>query len=146
MKIKIINDMINPEGLRPQTAGAGAIDLVAAIRNPVRVACCSQVAIGSGIAVSIPDGYVGLLAPRSSTGTKKIRLANTLGIIDSDFTGEIMMIVRNNHIENDAVVIKPLERLAQLLVVPHYDYHQIEIVEELKETVRGGGSFGSTGV
>lgn len=100
-----------------------------------------EIMVGTGIAVEIPENHVGLVFVRSSIGTKKgITLANGTGVIDSDYRGEIKLALRFNKPNQS---IDAYERVAQMVVVP---YAKIEptLVEELNETVRGEGGFGST--
>lgn len=99
--------------------------------------------IDTGVAVSIPTGWCGLVLPRSSTGKLHCKLANTVGLIDSDYNGNILLLVHNYG--DDLVTIENFQRLCQLVVVPHYPTHNFEIVSDLEETERGEGGFGSTG-
>ena len=96
-----------------------------------------------GFAVAIPQGYVGILAPRSSTGTKDgLCLTNTIGVIDSDYRGEMMAML---HVLG-GYPIKTFakdDRLIQMMVVPIYT-GEMNVVDELPDTERGSGGFGST--
>jgi len=96
--------------------------------------------IGTGIRAAIPTGYVGLVVPRSSLGLKGFRLKNTLGIIDSDYRGEIKLAYEG---------FRPLpgERVAQMVLVPHYvgAIERMASINDLDTTQRGEGGFGSTG-
>lgn len=98
--------------------------------------------IGTGLKVSIPAGMVGLIVPRSSTGHKHgFRIGNTIGIIDSDYRGEIMMSVG----AGDYAKMKRGYCCAQLIVMPYASFHYAAVVEEFSDTtVRGDGGFGST--
>ena len=102
------------------------------------------VMIPTGIACDFPEGYFGLVLPRSSVGAKRrLTLANTAGVIDHSYNGEIMMVF-----ENDSDVyqtIEPGERLAQMILLPYVTYDIVE-TDTLTETERGEGGFGSTGV
>ena len=104
----------------------------------------------SGIAVEIPRGYVGLLFPRSSIVKIEQRMSNAVGVIDSDYRGEITGVfdIRSTYSEDGfprtPTVYRPGERFAQLVIVPIPDVEYIE-VEELSETERGAGGYGSTG-
>lgn len=104
-----------------------------------------SIEFGTGVKVSIPDGWVGLIAPRSGLGFKyEIRLANTLGVIDSDYTGEIKVKMRNCG-EEDAF-LEDFERVCQMVIVPHYKvYDNIEYVDSLEDTERGETGFGKSG-
>lgn len=97
----------------------------------------------TGLAVEIPEGYVGLLFQRSSVYKKSITMTNAVGVIDSGYRGEIMGKFRST---TDVVpaIFKPGERFAQLVIVPYLDV-QIEEVVELKESDRNENGFGSTG-
>jgi len=103
----------------------------------------SLVAISTGIACEFPEGYFGMVVPRSSVGTKRgLVLANTVGIIDNSYRGNIMMIFRNA--SDDTQEIHHGERLAQMILLPYVKY-AIEDTDTLSETERGDGGFGSTG-
>lgn len=106
---------------------------------------CGQLTIvyHTGLAMEIPEGYVGLLFPRSSIANKSLALTNSVGVIDSGYRGEVMAKMRST---TDVVpaIYKPGERFAQLLIVPIPEYTITEIAE-LSETDRGEGGYGSTG-
>lgn len=97
----------------------------------------------SGIAVQIPDGYVGLLFPRSSISKKSITATNSVGVIDAGYRGEVMFKMRST---TDVVpaIYKPGERFAQLVIVPIAQY-EIEEASELDPSDRGENGYGSTG-
>lgn len=98
----------------------------------------------TGVSVAIPPGWVGLVVPRSSVGSKmKIRVSNTVGVIDSDYRGEIKLSLHN--FGTEAQLLYNFDRLCQMVIVPYLppDFH--EIVDELGSTERGEGGFGSTG-
>lgn len=122
---------------------AAGIDLYACIDKPVTILPNATVMIPSGIACEFPEGYFGLMLPRSSVGVKrKLTLANTAGVIDESFRGEIMMAFKNN---GDVYqTIEPGERLAQLILLPYFTYDIVE-TDSLSTTERGEGGFGSTG-
>ena len=99
--------------------------------------------VHTGIAVEIPNGYVGLVFARSGLATKRgLAPANKVGVIDSDYRGEIMVSLFNQSPENRAV--EPGERIAQLAIVP-YLRAEFEESDDLSDTERGAGGFGSTG-
>ena len=101
------------------------------------------VMIHTGLSLEIPEGYVGLIFARSGLATKRgLAPANKVGVIDSDYRGEIMVSL-HNHSDNDECVAGG-ERVAQLVIVPFLK-SEFEIAEELSDTVRGAGGFGSTG-
>jgi dUTP pyrophosphatase len=144
MKVKILDSRITPDMLKPATEYSAGIDLRACIDTPIGLYPNDQVMVPTGIAVAIPEGFVGLIAPRSGMSTKHgIILANTVGVIDSDYRGEVKLAVWRRPKEASKFIIEPMERLAQLIVVPFQNI--VEIVEELDATVRGTGGFGSTG-
>lgn len=101
----------------------------------------TQVTYDTGLSIEIPEGYVGLLFPRSSVYKTELNLANSVGVIDSGYRGPIMFKFR--YIE-DGLVYEVGDRIGQILILP---YPQIEFneVEELSSTSRDGGGFGSTG-
>ena len=99
--------------------------------------------IDTGVAVEIPEGWVGIVVPRSSLGKRRLMIANTVGVIDSDYRGTIKMNLLN--MSNETQPIDNFERLCQLVVVPHYNPNDIEIVDSLTDTDRGEGGFGSSG-
>lgn len=99
--------------------------------------------IHTNIAMEIPEGYVGLIYPRSSLGIREnLRLANGTGVIDSDYRGEIMVALHN--FGEDVRVISPGQRIAQIVFVK-YESFLIEESDELSVTDRGTSGFGSTG-
>jgi dUTP pyrophosphatase len=126
------------------TSGAAGFDMYAAIANPVTIAPQEIVSIPTGVALGFPNSrYVGLLFARSGLGVKHgICLSNGVGVIDSDYTGEIVVGLSN--ISKEPYTIEPGERIAQLLVmeIPPVD---IEWVEDIKKTKRNDSGFGSTG-
>lgn len=120
---------------------AGA-DLYALLDSSLEIKPGEVKMISTGLAMAIPNGYVGLIYARSSLGTKKgLAPANKVGVIDSDYRGEIKVCLYNHSEENQT--IEPFERIAQIVFTP---YLQVEFneVNELDETIRGEGGFGST--
>lgn len=126
------------------TDGSAGLDLPACLELPQVVAPGARVKIPTGIAIEIPHRHIaGLVFPRSGLATKHgISLANAVGLIDSDYKGEIIVAVYNQG--DSEYVIKPGERIAQLVFVPVFKA-DIEETDELEETGRGVGGFGSTG-
>ncbi len=99
--------------------------------------------VHTGIAVEIPEGFVGLVYARSGLACKQgIAPANKVGVIDSDYRGEIMVALHNHSVEERVITDK--ERIAQLVVTP-YLHADFEVADELDDTARGVGGFGSTG-
>lgn len=139
-KLKILTKGIVPSY---QTSGSCGIDLYCANKEDITINPNESAKIDSGIKIAIPEGYFGAIYPRSSTGVKKnLMLANTVGIIDSDYRGEIMVYFYNYG--KNPQVIKNGDRLAQLVIQP-YSRMEIELVDKLDDTDRGDGGFGSTG-
>ena len=124
--------------------GAAAMDLHACTDEAVTIPAGGRAVIPTGIAIALPDpGYVALIFARSGLGIKHgIAPANCVGVIDSDYRGEIMVGLQNSG-ESD-YTIQPADRIAQLMITPVVQA-QVELVEELDDTDRGAGGFGSTG-
>ncbi len=121
---------------------AGA-DLYACLEETVTISPGETKAIPTGLAIELPSGTAGLVFARSSLGTKRgLAPANKVGVIDSDYRGELMVVLHNHGKETQQIA--PGERVAQLLVVPVFTPGFVE-AEELSDTVRGAGGFGSTG-
>ena len=131
IKIKIVDSRIRMEEIGYKSDGAAAIDIYAL---PTKNGYFDG--YKTGIAVEIPEGYVGIIVPRSSTGIKGYTIRNTIGVIDSDYRGEIKL-----HL---FVPVTQKIRIAQMLIMPCPQFN-IEFVESLSETDRGEGGFGSTG-
>lgn len=134
------------DGARIPTYGtefsAGA-DLYACLDTPVSIAPGETVKIPTGLALELPIGTAGLVFARSSLGTKRgLAPANKVGVIDSDYRGELMVMLHNHGKETQQIAHG--ERIAQLLIVPVFTPGFVE-AEELSDTVRGAGGFGSTG-
>ena len=134
------------EGAQIPTYGteysAGA-DLYACLDASASIAPGQTVKIPTGIALELPEGTAGLVFARSSLGTKRgLAPANKVGVIDSDYRGELMVMLHNHGTETQTIAHG--ERVAQLLVVPVFTPGFVE-AEELSDTDRGAGGFGSTG-
>jgi len=129
---------------RYATAGAAGLDLRACVDVPITVPPGARVKIPTGIAIEIPGkNMVGLVFPRSGLALKHgISLANAVGVIDSDYKGEIFAVIFNQSKKEYTIV--PGERVAQLVFVPVFR-PVLEEVESLQDTGRGAGGFGSTG-
>ena len=121
---------------------AGA-DLYALADETITIAPHETVLVHTGVAMEIPTGYVGLVFARSGLATKRaLAPANKVGVIDSDYRGEIMVALHNHG--SEAKTIENGERIAQIVLVP-YLTAEFDEVDELSDTVRGEGGFGSTG-
>lgn len=138
MKIKLLDEKCLP--LKAHTYDAG-YDLKA--RKETSVFPQDTEFIPTGVCVEIPSGYVGLLFPRSSISKTPLRMANSCGVIDSGFTGEIKVPLYNTS-EVEIRDIEQYDKIAQLVIVPCMNF-ELEQVDELDDTERGEGGFGSTG-
>ena len=125
------------------SAEAAGADLYACLESEVVIQPGKTVFIPTGIAMEVPGGYAGLIYARSSLGTKRgLAPANKVGVIDSDYRGEVMVALHNHGMEAQRVAHG--ERIAQLLVTPVLA-PAFELCEDLTDTGRGAGGFGSTG-
>jgi dUTP pyrophosphatase len=126
------------------TPGAAGMDLRACIDAPITLHPGDTVLVPTGLAVHLADpGLAGLILPRSGLGHKHgIVLGNLVGLIDSDYQGELLVSTWNRG--REPFVLQPLERLAQFVVVPVVQV-AFNIVEEFTDSTRGSGGFGSTG-
>ncbi|MDR0735368.1 MAG: dUTP diphosphatase [Zoogloeaceae bacterium] len=144
MNIRILDARLKRDPPHYASAGAAGLDLRACIDAPLSLLPGQTLLIPAGMAIHLDDpALAALVLPRSGLGHKHgIVLGNLVGLIDSDYQGEIMVSAWNRG--NHAFVIEPLERIAQLIVVPvlQVDLH---IVDEFTPTKRGAGGFGSTG-
>lgn len=125
------------------SAEAAGADLYACLDEKVSVAPGQTLLVPTGIALEVPKGCAGLIYARSSMGVKRgLAPANKVGVIDSDYRGEIMVALHNHGASPQEIA--PGERIAQLLITPVLT-PQYEQVDELSDTARGAGGFGSTG-
>ena len=125
------------------TEGAAAVDLHACIDEAVTLPPGGRALLPTGLAAAIPAGHVGLLAVRSSMGIRHgVTLSNGVGVIDSDYRGQVHVGLHN--LSGEPYTVQPGDRVAQLMVVP-VAAPEIEVVDALPETVRGAGGLGSTG-
>ena len=123
---------------------AAGYDLYACIDNTVEVAPHSTVKIGTGLAITPPDGYFGAIFARSGLATKQgLRPANCVGVCDEDYTGEYIVPLHND--TDEVRYVDNGDRVAQLVFLPYIDVTWDEM-DDLEETDRGAGGFGSTGV
>lgn len=136
---------LDPAASLPRYAHAGDAALDIEANDQAIIGPGERALVPTGLAVAIPDGYAGLVLPRSGLASKQgLTLANAPGLIDSGYRGEIMIAVVNLD-PREKVEIKKGDRIAQLLIVPHATVQPVE-VDELPESGRGEGGFGSTGV
>ena len=139
MKIKI--KKLHPNAVKPKYAkeSDAGMDLVA---TEIISETPSQITYGTGLAIEIPDGMVGLVFPRSSIRNTGLTLSNCVGVIDAGYRGEIQATFNKNGVKDD--FYKVGDRVCQIIIVPH-PIIQIVEVDELSESSRGIGGFGSTG-
>ncbi|OPX86236.1 MAG: Deoxyuridine 5'-triphosphate nucleotidohydrolase [Pelotomaculum sp. PtaB.Bin104] len=146
VKVKKISEKIGASIPLPSysTPGSAGVDLPACIDEPLVVAPGQRASIPTGMAIEVPDRHiVGLIFPRSGLASRHgITLANAVGVVDSDYKGEILVAVHNQGSQSYA--ISPGERIAQLVFMPVFEAI-FEEAAELAETGRGAGGFGSTG-
>ena len=146
LKIKAVSPKVGAEIPLPYyaSAGAAAMDLHACLDAPVEIAPRALVSIPTGVAIALPSAdYVALVFARSGLGIKHgIALSNGVGVIDSDYRGEIRVGLTN--LSETPYTIQPGDRIAQLMVTPVVRPTLVQ-AEELDETARGTGGFGSTG-
>ena len=143
MKVRI--KKLNERAVIPTYGSAGSAggDLYSAEENDITVAPGQTAFIGTGLAVEIPQGLVGLVYARSGLACKKgLAPANKVGVIDSDYRGEITVALYN-HGKEPQTVAKG-ERIAQLVIAP-FVFAEYEETDDLSDTARGEGGFGSTG-
>lgn len=145
MKQKVLFKKLDKYAVCPTygSANSAGADLYALSNENIVIESGKCVLIHTGIAMQIPDGFVGLVFARSGLASKKgLAPANKVGVIDSDYRGEIMVPIFNH--SSVTAVIEPGERIAQILLVPYLTADFCES-EELDETLRGENGFGSTG-
>ena len=141
VKIKKLNSKVKVP--KYKTDGSSGVDLEAFIENPIIVEPNSSKLIPTGISLSIPQECEVQVRPRSGLAAESsISVLNTPGTIDSDYRGEIKVILFNHG--NEQFVVKNGDRIAQMVLVPIFKF-QFEEVNELTQTIRGSGGFGSTG-
>ncbi len=144
LDVKILDERIR--GMLPHyaTAGAAGLDLRACIDAPLTLQPGETHLVATGLAIHIADpGYAAMILPRSGLGHKHgIVLGNLVGLIDSDYQGQLMVSTWNRG--QAAFTLEPMERLAQLVIVPTLQVG-FNVVEEFGVSERGAGGFGSTG-
>lgn len=143
MKIKVVRkNLFDLPSYK--TKGAAGVDLKANVEKPVTLKPLERSLIPTGIFIEIPDGYEAQIRARSGLAIKHgISLVNGVGTIDSDYRGEIKVILIN--LGNEEFTVNNGDRIAQMVILK-YEKAEFELVEELDETDRGEGGFGHTGV
>jgi len=144
LDVKILDARMRDELPHYATSGSAGLDLRACIDEPITLAPGQTELIPTGIAIHLDDpGLAAVILPRSGLGHKHgIVLGNLVGLIDSDYQGQIFVSTWNRG--NTPFVLNPLERLAQLVVVPVVQV-ELNVVDDFDESSRGAGGFGSTG-
>ena len=143
MIVKVINKSNNPlpEYSTPLSAG---FDLRANLTGPITINPGDRILVGTGLYIALEPGYEAQVRPRSGLALKKgITVLNAPGTVDADYRGEVGVILYNA--SNEAFVVEPGERIAQM-VIARYEQAELIQVETLDETERGDGGFGHTGV
>jgi len=144
LDVKILDQRLRDQLPQYATPGSAGLDLRACLNAPLTLKPGDTELIPAGIAVHIADsGYAAVILPRSGLGHKHgIVLGNLVGLIDSDYQGQIFVSTWNRG--HAPFVINPMERLAQLVVIPVVQV-AFNVVEDFSQSHRGGGGFGSTG-
>ena len=144
MDVKILDARLRDQLPHYTTAGSAGLDLRACIDAPIMLAPGETRLVPTGLAIHLADpGYAALILPRSGLGHKHgIVLGNLVGLIDSDYQGQLMVSAWNR--SQQAFELAPLERLAQLVIVPVMQA-EFNLVDDFKASQRGEGGFGSTG-
>jgi len=142
--VKLLDPRLHDTPPHYATPGSAGLDLRACLEAPITLHPGETVLIPTGMAIHLNDpGMAAMILPRSGLGHKHgIVLGNLVGLIDSDYQGELMVSTWNRG--KEAFVINPLDRIAQLVVVPVLQV-QFNLVEEFASSDRGAGGFGSTG-
>jgi dUTP pyrophosphatase len=144
LDVKVLDTRIRDQLPHYATAGSAGLDLRACIDAPRTIVPGATELVPTGIAIHLEDpGLAAIIVPRSGLGHKHgIVLGNLVGLIDSDYQGQIFVSTWNRG--NAPFVLKPLERLAQLVVVPVVQV-ELNVVDDFAQSSRGAGGFGSTG-
>ena len=143
--IKVLVKKLNPKAELPKykTEGSSGMDLMALIENPITIKSQNSALIPTGLSIAIPEDMEVQIRPRSGLAAKSnISVLNTPGTIDSDYRGEIKIILFNHGKEE--FTVNNNDRIAQMVLIPVLKA-EFKEVEELPKTIRGSGGFGSTG-
>ncbi len=141
IEIKKLNDRaVLPARGSEQAAGW---DLYSANEEAIAIEAHKTAMVGTGLSMAIPEGYFGAVFARSGLATKQgLRPANCVGVIDSDYRGEIIVSLHND--TDEIRNVQPRERIAQIVIMPYLEV-EFELKDKLEETARGRNGFGSTG-
>ena len=142
--MKVLFKKLNKHAVTPSYAkdGDAGLDITAITRDIVITEDYEYIEYGTGLAFEIPVGYVGLLFPRSSVSKKDILLSNAVGVIDSGYRGEVSF--RFKRLAWDSAIYNVGEKIGQLIIIP-YPQIEFEEVDDLSDSQRGAGGYGSTG-
>jgi len=144
LEVKILDERIRAVLPHYATPGAAGLDLRACIQGPLVLQPGESQLVPSGIAIHLGDpGHAAIVLPRSGLGSKHgIVLGNLVGLIDSDYQGQVLVSLWNRG--KEPFTVQPMDRIAQLVVIPVAQV-QLAVVEEFAASERGAGGFGSTG-
>ena len=143
--VKVLVKRLNPEVKLPEykTSGSSGMDLMAFINDPIKIAPNTLKLVPTGLSIAIPEDLEIQIRPRSGLAAKSsISVLNTPGTIDSDYRGELKVILFNHG--NKDFIVNNDDRIAQMVLTPVIKM-ELEEVDQLPETIRGSGGFGSTG-
>ena len=144
LEVKILDERVRAQMPAYATAGSAGLDLRACVDEPLTLRPGESALVPTGLAIHLGDpGLAAIIIPRSGLGHKHgIVLGNLVGLIDSDYQGQVLVSCWNRSAET--FVVNPLERIAQLVVVPVVQV-ELEVVADFEQSSRGAGGFGSTG-
>ncbi len=144
LDVKILDERMRSQLPAYATAGSAGLDLRACLDEPLTLRAGDSALVPTGLAIHVADpGYAAVIIPRSGLGHKHgIVLGNLVGLIDSDYQGQLFVSCWNRG--RDTFVVNPMERIAQLVVIPVVQV-ELNVVESFDESSRGAGGFGSTG-
>ena len=143
--VKVLVKKLDPKVILPlyKTKGSSGMDLMAFIDNPIKILPNTSSLIPTGLSIAIPEDCEVQIRPRSGLAAKfNMSVLNTPGTIDSDYRGELKIILFNH--SDKEFIVKNNDRIAQMVLVPVLKI-DFEVVDELPDTLRGSGGFGSTG-
>jgi len=143
--VKVLVKRLNSKVKLPEykTSGSSGMDLMACIDNPIKISPNTQMLIPTGLSIAIPEDLEIQIRPRSGLAAKSnIGVLNTPGTIDSDYRGELKIILFNHG--NKDFIVNNNDRVAQIVLMPILKM-ELEEVDQLPESIRGSGGFGSTG-
>ena len=144
LEVKILDERIRALLPHYATPGAAGLDLRACIQAPLMLKPGESELVPSGLAIHLGDpGFAAIVLPRSGLGSKHgIVLGNLVGLIDSDYQGQVLVSLWNRG--GEPFTVQPMDRIAQLVIIPVAQV-QLDVVEEFAASARGAGGFGSTG-